>query len=231
MKAQMLQSLAVVFALGVSAVNGFAQDSDILEKAPKSPTVFSLWEEENWYLLADEPGMHIAKAREAFLTFDPREAAKQLRKAAVHLQIAAVDSGERTRARLKHAQHELEKTADRIESGAVKNVEDFDLATARAMQAMSEYQYMKAAIAWERKEVRQAGHYLRAAADNVERAAAKTEQRFRAATSEVARESRELSGSLIKGTGYVIDDVGVGFERMGHQIEQVGARVTTTINK
>jgi hypothetical protein len=125
----------------------------------------------------------------------------------------------------------LEKTADRIESGVIKNVEEFDLASARAMQALSEYQYTKAALAWERKEVRQAGHYLRAAADNVEHAAARTEQRFRAATTEVARESRELSGSLIKGTGYVIDDVGHGFERIGHQIEQVGARVTTTVNR
>lgn len=222
---------ALLMLLSVGVNQASAQLTDNKDEPKKSPTVFSLWEEENWYLLADEPGLHIAKAREAFLMLDPREAAKQLRKAAVHMQIAAVDASDRTRGRLKHAQHDLEKTADRVEAGTLKNIEEFDLATARAMHAMSEYQYIKAAIAWEKKEVRQAGHYLRAAADNVERAAAKTEQRFRATTSEVAHESRELSGSLIRGTGYVIDEVGTGFERIGHQIELVGARVINPITR
>ena len=99
-----------------------AQSAPIDTLTPQDPVKFSLFEEENWYLLADEPGLHIARAREAFVLKDLHAAAIQLRKAAVHLRIAANDGTVRTKRGLKHAQHELEKTADRIEAGTLKSV-------------------------------------------------------------------------------------------------------------
>ena len=48
---------------------------------------------------------------------------------------------------------------------------------------------------------------------------------MRAATAEVANDSRLISSRLIEGTGYVIDEVGAGFESVGHEIERVGARI------
>lgn len=221
----------------ITVVQGFivstaaAQSAPIDGLTPKDPVKFSLFEEENWYLLADEPGLHIARARDAFLELDVHTAATQLRKAAVHLRIAANDGTERTKRGLKRAQHELEKTADRIEAGTLKSVEEFDVATTHAMHALSEYHYLKAAAAWEKKEVRKAGHYLRAAADNIEHAAARTEHRMKATTTEIARESRVISSSMIEGTGYAIDEVGVGFEKIGNQIERVGHRVAPTAVK
>jgi len=47
---------------------------------------------------------------------------------------------------------------------------------------------------------------------------------MRAATAEVARESRVISNRLLEGTKIAVEDVGVGIERVGHQIEHVGAR-------
>jgi hypothetical protein len=191
----------------------------------QAPKGYILIEEEHWYLLADEPGRHIGRARLAFQNSDLVMAAAEIRKAAVHLKIEANNASERTKRGLIHAEHDLEQTARRIEAGTIKSAEDLDLATARAMHTLSQYQYDRATEAWQKKEVRRAGHYLRAAADNIEHAAARTEFRMKEATAEIARDSRRISGTMIEGTGYVFDDVGKGLEAFGHQIERVGTRV------
>lgn len=221
--------VALVFALTAPIANA---DQGIPQRTtPHAPTGFMLFEEENWYLLADEPGLHVERARAAFLKHESLTAATELRKAAVHLRISSSNAEERTKRSLIHSERELHKTADRIEAGTLKTVEDFDLATARAMHTLSEYQYLKAAEAWRKKEVRQAGLYLRAAADNIERAAARTESRMKAATAEVARDTRVISDALVEGTGVAIEDVGVGIERIGHAIERMGARVVQSPSK
>lgn len=199
--------------------------SDVIPIPTVPPPGYLIIEEDRWYLLADEPGNNIARAREAFLTMDIQKAASELRKAAVQIRVAASNARESTRHKLIHSERELEKMAKRIEDGTLKAVDELDVVTARALHALSEYQYHKAQQAWHKKKPHQAGHFLRAAADNIEHAAARTEARLRTATAEIARESRAISGSLIEGTGYVIDDVGTGFERIGSQIEHVGAKV------
>jgi hypothetical protein len=211
---------ALVTLFGTDLANGDQGLSD--SKSPSAPSGYLLFEEENWYLLADEPGLHVERSRDAFLKSDLRTAAKELRKAAVHLKTSSTHSIETSKRKLVHAAHDLERAADRIESGTLKSVDEFDTTVSHAMQSLSEYQYRKAVEAWAKRETRQAGHYLRAAADNLERATARTEARMKAATTEVTRESRVISRSMVEGTGIMIDDVGKGLERMGHQIEHVG---------
>ena len=48
---------------------------------------------------------------------------------------------------------------------------------------------------------------------------------MRAATAEVVKDSRLMSGKLMEGTGFVIDEVGAGIEAIGHQLERVGSRL------
>lgn len=202
-----------------------AQESLPRPAAPQAPPGYVLIEEDQWHKLADEPDRHIGRAREAFLTMDARTAAAELRKAAVHVKVAANHAAERGRHALLRSEHELEQTARRIEEGSVKSVEELDFATARALHALSDYQYVRAAEAWRKREARQAGQYLRAAANNLERAAARTDAMMKSATDEVVRDSRLISGKLMEGTGFVIDDVGAGFEAIGHQLERVGTRL------
>jgi hypothetical protein len=54
---------------------------------------------------------------------------------------------------------------------------------------------------------------------------------MKTATAEVAHDTRKISGKLIEGTGYVFDDVGAGFERIGDQIGQVGVRILPSPSK
>ena len=40
-------------------------------------------------------------------------------------------------------------------------------------------------------------------------------------------DSRVVSGKLIRGTGYAVDEVGQAFEGLGKQVESLGDRVAT----
>lgn len=191
----------------------------------QAPAGFVLVEEDQWFLFADEPDRHLGRAREAFVMTDARVAAQELRKAAVHLRVAASHAAERSKAGLVRSEHELDQLARRVESGAVKSVEELDLASARALHALSDYQYVKAADAWRKRQAHQAGEYLRASVDNLDRAAARSGVALKKATAEVVKDSRVISGKLIEGTGFLIDEVGAGFEAVGEQIERVGERV------
>jgi hypothetical protein len=209
-----------------SVTRGDEKDSKKVD--PEAPIGFALVDEEQWHVMADEPDRHFSRAREAFLMADAKTAAAEMKKVAVHLRIASAHASERVKRGLVQSEHELSTLARHIESGRVKSVDELDAATARALHALSDYQFVRAAEAWRKREARVSGQYLRAATDNMERASARTDARMRAATAEVAKNSRVISSKLIEGTGYVIDEIGAGFETVGHEIERVGARVAPT---
>ncbi len=209
----------------VSFTTVVAQTTPAPGSRPHVPAGYLLIEEEQWEMLSDEPSRHLGRARDAFLVMDTRTAAAEMRKAAVHVRVAAEHALERSKRSLTHSEHELEQTARRIETGMVKSVEDLDLVTARALHALANDQYAKASDAWRKRELRRSGQFLRSATNNLERAAARTDATMRAATAEVAKDSRLISGKLIEGTGFVMDEVGAGLESVGHQIEKVGSRV------
>lgn len=209
----------------LSGTVAFAQQNDLPASRPQAPTGFILIEEDQWNTLSDEPGRHIGRARDAYLMMDARNAAAEIRKAAFHVRVAAEHATERTKGALVRSERELEQLARQAEAGTYRSMEEFDFATARALHALADDQYVKSANAWRKKEIRQSGRYLKAAADNLERAAARTDSAMKQATAVVVKDSRLVSGKLIEGTGYAIDEVGSSFETIGHAIDRLGTRV------
>lgn len=222
-------ALSLVTGLAGTSVSG--QQGDLHPATPLVPKGYVLIEEERWDMLADEPGHHVGRARDAFLMMDAHNAARELRKAAVHVRVAAGQAKERTKRSLVKSEHELEQLAQQIEAGTFRSIEEFDFATSRALHALASDQYAKAADSWRKREMRQAGHYLRASADNLERAAARTDAGVRQATATVVKDTRYVSGKLIEGTGLMIDEVGDEFETFGRAIERVGARVEPAVRQ
>ncbi len=219
-------SLGVVQYLTAGAV--FAQQNDLPEGRPHAPIGFILIEEEQWNMLSDEPSRHIGRARDAYLMMDARNAASEIRKTAVHVRVAAEHASEHTKGALVRSERELEQMARQVEAGTYRSMEEFDLATARALHALANDQYVKSANAWRKRELKQSGRYLKAAADNLERAAARTDAAMRQTTAAVVKDSRLVSGKLIEGTGFALDEVGSSFESIGHAIERLGTRVEHT---
>lgn len=207
------------------------QDTSVPTLPPRGAIGYVLIEEDIWNAMADEPSRHIGRARDAFLMMDGRLAASELRKASVHVRIAAGNATERTKRALAKSEHDLEQLARQAEAGAFRSMEEFDKTTARALHALANDQYVRATEAWRKREVKQAGQYLRASANNLEHASARAGAQIRQATATAAKDIRLMSGKLIEGTGYVFDEVGLGFETFGTAVERLGTQVEHTAAK
>ncbi|MBS0206970.1 MAG: hypothetical protein JSS49_29190 [Planctomycetes bacterium] len=207
------------------ATFAMAQDAGPPTQPPKSPRGYLLIEEEQWNTLSDEPARHMGLARDAFLMMDARNASAELRKAAVHVRVAAGHATERTRQALSKSEHELERLAKQAEAGTFNSMEEFDRVTTRALHALATDQYAKATDAWRKKEVRKAGQFLRASANNLEHASARAGASIKNTTAVIVKDTRQISGKLIEGTGYVFDEIGSGFETFGNAIERMGTQV------
>lgn len=199
-----------------------AADPEPTAKSPDVPPGHFLVHEELWDDLADEPGRHMDRARQAFLDVNAGEAASEMRKAAAHLKITAAQAALATRHALLRSAHELETLARRVEAGTVKSVTELDRAFARAAHALSHHHWVMAERSWAAQQSARAGRQLRAAADDLERAASRTGKALESATGTVVKDTRIISGKLVEGTGFVFDEIGKGILTFGKQVESVG---------
>lgn len=212
--------LSTVFSIiaGIAIV----ADAESPAAEPQAPRGYFWVEEDAWTSLSDEPGRHMDRARGAYLAVDLQTAAAELRKAATHLRISAGQAAVISKRSLVRSANELESLAVRAEAGGVKSVHELDAASARALHALSHHHYAMAERAWAAQETERAGRQLHAAADNLGRAAAWSGRKVQGATHVVIDDTRLISGKLVKGTGFMLDEVGKGFAAFGRQIEHVG---------
>lgn len=193
---------------------------------PHAPPGYLLVDEEMWSQLMDEAGRHLDRARDAFLHGHARTTALEFRKAAIMMRIDAAHGQDRADLALLKSADELELIARRLLSGqSTETIDDIDGASSRALAALADHEQVKAALAWKQHNTRRSGRYLRAAADNLERAAFRARTSLSTAGSDAVRNARLLSGKLVEGTGYAIDEAGRGIDAMGHQIERFGQAI------
>jgi hypothetical protein len=181
--------------------------------------------EDLWDAMYDEPGQQLGMARQLYLSVDLGAAAQRLRKAAANLRITSNQAEDVTKPRLIHSADELELLAHRVENGEVKSVHELDQTSARALHRLSRHHYLMARRLWLQKQAERTGKQLRAAAYNLEHAARMSEKEVQAATQTVVEDVRLISGKLVEGMGYGVDEVGKGFESLGRQVESVGTEI------
>jgi hypothetical protein len=213
----------VVLNLASGAASASEPPSSTVTPEP-SPGSFFI-HEDHWDTMADEPSQQLGMARQSFLTVDLGAAAKRLRKAAANLRITSNQADEATKPQLNHSADELDSLAHRVESGKVKSVEEIDQPSARALQRLSRHHYLMAQRLWLQKQRARTGRQLRAAADNLEHAARLSGQEVQAATQTTVKDARLISGKMVEGVGYGVDEVGMGLESLGKQVESVGNRM------
>jgi hypothetical protein len=221
----LLTLLALPTVLVILTVPASAADPEPPAAPQAAPPGHFLVHEELWDNLADEPGRHMDRAREAFLEVDAREAAAELRKTATYLKITAAQAAAATRHALLRSAHELESLAHAVEAGTVKSVSELDAAFARASHALSHHHCVMAERSWAAEQTARAGKQLRAAADNLERAAQRTGKALQTATGAAVKDARIISGKLVEGTGFVFDEIGKGIARFGKQVESTGKTI------
>ncbi len=193
---------------------------------PPAPAGYLLVDEDMWSQLMDEAGRHLDRARDAFVHGHHRTTALEFHKAAIMMKIDAAHGKDRADSALLTSAHELDHLAQRILNGkSTDTIDDIDAASSRALTALAAHEQTKAVQAWKQDQPRRSGRYLRAAADNLERAAFRARVAMNTATADAIRNSRVLSTKLIDNTGYAIDEVGKGMDAMGHQVERLGQAI------
>lgn len=189
----------------------------------RAPHGYLLVDEEMWSQLMDEAGKHLDRARDAFLHGHSRTVALEIQKAAIMMRIDAAHGQDEADLRMLKAARELEHLAERLQSGrSTDTIDDLDTLSSKALGALAEHEHIKAANAWKHHHHRLSGRYLRAAADNLERATFRARAELSTAASKAIKNARILSGKLIEGTGYAIDEVGADMDAIGHQVERLG---------
>jgi hypothetical protein len=173
----------------------------------------------------DEPEDHFRKARESFLKKDASAAAAEIRKGARTLELEAGHAKGKVKEALAASSHELETLAQGVEKVTITSTQDLRRAFARADRALAEEHYQKAAESWSKKEIKNAGHELKAAANHVEMAVAWADHKLDSTTAAVIKDARAVAAKLSAKAGWSKDEVVKGLHGVGNEIEKLGKQI------
>jgi uncharacterized protein YjbJ (UPF0337 family) len=173
----------------------------------------------------DETEEHFHKARESFLKKDARAAAAEIREAARLLELKAGQAKGKVKEALAASSHELQKLAQGVENGTVTSTQELRRAFARANRALGERHYQSAAESWSKKEIKKAGHELKAAANHVEMAVEWADHKLDSTTAAVIKDARTVVAKLSEKAGWTKDQVVKGLHGVSNEIEKLGKQV------
>jgi hypothetical protein len=174
---------------------------------------------------SEEPQQHFGSAVEAFARKDYKTAATEIRKATGYMRLEASRATGNTRQELNSSVAELDKLAASVEKGAVKDDKLMDKDFARANHALAVAHRAEAAESWTRKEYDKAGYELKAAARDLESAAGWAGTKAKAGASTVVADTQALGDKLATGATWTRDEVGRGFDALGHALNELGHKI------
>jgi hypothetical protein len=185
-----------------------------------------LVDEEMWSELMDEAGRHLDRARDAFVNGHTRSAAMELHKASVMMQIDGSHAQDRIDVSLMKSAEQLDRFVERLRNGqSTDTVDDLDRLSSQALVLLAEHEHVKAVMSLNQRQMHRSGRYLRAAADNLERAIFRARIELSSSTSNAIRDAREIASKLADGTRSAVDEAGTGAETLGQHIKQFGKRI------
>lgn len=168
---------------------------------------------------------HFDRARESFLQKDLATSAAELRAASKFLSERADSATGEVKERVVASARELDRLATEVEKSAIKSEKSLDYAFARAQRAEAERHHANAVAAWAKRDDARAGDELIMAADHLERGAKDAGQVLGTGVKKVLADTREVAGQLIKGVGFVPEQVGKVTEALGTEIRALGSKI------
>ena len=174
----------------------------------------------------DEPTTYFYNARENFMKKDLQGAARELRKGAAFIELESSRATTEGKAVLVSSYKELNKLADDVEKGTITAAKDFDEVFARAHQALAKHHYLKALEAQGKKDVTMTGRFMESALIHLEDGFAWSGHKLEAGSIAALRDTRLLSGKLIKGIGWVPEEVGKAITWIGNEIRKLGDKIS-----
>jgi hypothetical protein len=192
---------------------------------PATTTLPVTLEEEDVITFIGEPTSSLIAARTALARGDARAAGSEVAAAAAFLRVHAGSAAGADRADLLESARDLDRLAVAVRQGNVRSVGQFDDAVRHTDRVLARHHWERANRAWAHRETVKTGQELRAAADATDRAAHRAGRDVEAGTRDVVRGARLLSGKLIDGAGWTVDEVGKGLADLGGAIERLGRHV------
>ena len=174
---------------------------------------------------SEEPQQHFGSAVEAFARKDYKASASEIRKATGYMRLEARRVTGNARQELNSSVTELDKLAAAVEKGAVKDEKSMDEDFARANHALALAHRAEAAESWTRKEYNKAGYELKAAARDLESAAGWAGAEAKAGASGAVADTDALGDKLATGATWTSDEVGRGFDVLGHALNELGHKI------
>jgi hypothetical protein len=181
-----------------------------------------------WYPVSEEPQRHFTDAVAAYGRKDYRGAAIDIHKATSYLRLEAYASSGEARQELERSIAQLDKLADSVAKGVLKDERSMAWTFARASRALALDHRSMAAESWAHKEYDKAGYELKAAAHGLESAAGWVSGEAKTGASATVADTRALGDKLAAGAAWTRDEVAKGFDSLGNGINALGRKLGST---
>lgn len=178
----------------------------------------------------EDPKGYFQSARDSFNSKNFDKSAKNLRMGADILRRDAGMAKGAASSELEASAKDLDKLADRIQSGEVRSVDDLNDKVGDAYRSLSNFHYQMARESYDRNRAAGAapgrdvetGNYLNAAAIDLESWATFTGHKIEGGTRTAIVETKELAGKLIAGTGKLTEKTAQALDNLGTAIKDYG---------
>ncbi len=214
-----LMVAVLIFLIGI-AWFGTRQAKAQVTQQPSSD--WSVYENEIWKVLIDEPEIHFQKAHELFMKKNYAGAASEIRKGSAFVKLEATRSNEVEKEAFKGLAEDLDQLADSVENGLEVSEDDLRFHFARADQTLVRHHYTKATEYLAKNEVENAGHELKGATGYLENAWKWSDQRMDFNTADAVKDLHNVYGKMIKGSDWTKDEVAKGMQDMGNEMTKLG---------
>jgi hypothetical protein len=174
---------------------------------------------------ADASQRHFTDAVAAMARNDYTAAASDIREATAYLRHEAQRATGHAKHELATSATELDRLADRVGQGAVRDERSVAGAFARAEHALALAHRSAAADAWARNEYQRTGHELKAAAVGLEDAAGWIGGTAEAGISASVSAARRVGDALVAEGAWTRDEVARALESLGRGIDTLGRKL------
>ncbi|MDD1779268.1 MAG: hypothetical protein LUQ65_13965 [Candidatus Helarchaeota archaeon] len=186
---------------------------------------WSVYENEIWKVLMDEPEIHFQKAHELFMKKDYPGSASEIHKGSAFVKLEATRSSDVEKEALNGLAADLDQLADSVENGLVVSESDLKFHFARADQTMVRHHYAKATEYLAKNDVKNAGHELKGATGYLENAWKWSDKRMDVYTANTVKDLHNVYGKMIKGSDWTKDEVAKGMQDMGNEVTKLGKAI------
>jgi len=173
----------------------------------------------------EDSQLHFGRAAEAFARKDYKTAASEIRKATGYMRLEASRVTGSAKQEINSSVSELDRLAVSTEKGGVEDEKSMDKAFARADHALALAHRTEAAKSWTRKQYDKAGYELKAAGQDLESAAGWAGAQAKAGASGAVAGTEALGDKLTTGARWTSDEVGRGFDVLGHALNELGHEI------